>query len=62
MLGNKVQRLFSASRSLLSTSVRNQSDVKTVTLIPGDGIGPEIAVAVQRFVFKFVKLKLDSHV
>ena len=24
------------------------SDVRTVTLIPGDGIGPEIAVAVQK--------------
>jgi len=48
MLGGKFQRLFSASRTLVSTSgARNQS-TKTVTLIPGDGIGPEIAASVQK--------------
>merc|ERR1712018_954619 len=38
---------FNGSRNLALSSARNQS-TKTVTLIPGDGIGPEIAVAVQR--------------
>lgn len=47
MLGNKVSRIFSASRSIANSSTRSQS-TKTVTLIPGDGIGPEIAAAVQR--------------
>lgn len=28
--------------------VRHFSDVRTVTLIPGDGIGPEISAAVQK--------------
>jgi hypothetical protein len=47
-MGGKVQRMLSASRSLvISNTTRNQS-TKTVTLIPGDGIGPEIAAAVQK--------------
>jgi len=48
MFGSKVQNVLSASRSLLiSQSARSQS-TKTVTLIPGDGIGPEIAASVQK--------------
>lgn len=47
MFIRKVQGLLtSATKSVISASTRNQST--TVTLIPGDGIGPEIAVAVQR--------------
>ena len=34
----------------LGSSRRMSSEVKKVTLIPGDGIGPEIAQSVQRFV------------
>ena len=34
----------------LGGSRRMSSEVKKVTLIPGDGIGPEIAQSVQRFV------------
>lgn len=29
-------------------AIRNKSNMRTVTLIPGDGIGPEISVAVQK--------------
>ena len=32
----------------LNWSIQFFSEAKTVTLIPGDGIGPEIAVAVQK--------------
>lgn len=45
MIGSQFQRLFSASRSVATTAARNKT---TVTLIPGDGIGPEIAASVQR--------------
>ena len=34
----------------LGGSRQMSSEVKKVTLIPGDGIGPEIAQSVQRFV------------
>ena len=34
----------------LGGSRHMSSEVKKVTLIPGDGIGPEIAQSVQRFV------------
>ena len=54
MFGSKVQSVLSASRSLVSHSTRNQS-TKTVTLIPGDGIGPEIAASVQKYV-KFIQV------
>ena len=47
MLGGKVQMFLSGTRALALNSARNQS-TKTVTLIPGDGIGPEIAASVQR--------------
>lgn len=39
---------FNGSRNLALSATRNQS-TKTVTLIPGDGIGPEIAASVQRY-------------
>ena len=39
--------LQSTTRSL-SFSRKYSSSVRTVTLIPGDGIGPEIAAAVQK--------------
>ena len=48
MLGGKVQMFLNGTRTLALNSARNQS-TKTVTLIPGDGIGPEIAASVQRF-------------
>ena len=35
------------------------SEVRTVTLIPGDGIGPEIAVAVQKI---FAAAEVESPV
>ena len=54
MFGSKVQSVLSASRSLANLSARNQS-TKTVTLIPGDGIGPEIAASVQKYV-KFIQV------
>ena len=41
---------FNGSRNLALSATRNQS-TKTVTLIPGDGIGPEIAASVQRYGF-----------
>ena len=47
MLGGKVQMFLNGTRALALNSARNQS-TKTVTLIPGDGIGPEIAASVQR--------------
>merc|ERR1712029_424777 len=47
MFGGKVQMFFNGSRNLALSATRNQS-TKTVTLIPGDGIGPEIAASVQR--------------
>ena len=59
MFGSKVQNVLSASRSLLlSQSARTQS-TKTVTLIPGDGIGPEIAASVQKYV-KFIQVHIIS--
>lgn len=33
---------------LYNSIILSQSGVKTVTLIPGDGIGPEISAAVQK--------------
>ena len=49
MFSRKFQGLFSSTKSVISASTaRSQSSIKTVTLIPGDGIGPEIAAAVQR--------------
>jgi len=58
MFGSKVQNVLSASRSLLlSQSARSQS-TKTVTLIPGDGIGPEIAASVQK-IFSAAQVPID---
>lgn len=37
------------------------NDVRTVTLIPGDGIGPEISAAVQQ-IFTTAKVKFYIHV
>ncbi len=44
---------------MTTVAARNQS-TKTVTLIPGDGIGPEIAASVQRSVSQAVT-KLEFH-
>lgn len=55
MFGSKVQSILSASRSLVSLSSRNKT---TVTLIPGDGIGPEIAAAVQK-IFSAAEVPVD---
>merc|ERR1711981_1331625 len=41
----KFQALLSTSKSVISATSRSKS---TVTLVPGDGIGPEIATAVER--------------
>ncbi|XP_055953346.1 probable isocitrate dehydrogenase [NAD] subunit alpha, mitochondrial [Argiope bruennichi] len=42
-------------------SLRKKSDVRTVTLIPGDGIGPEISVAVQK-IFKAANVPIEWEV
>ena len=43
------RRLFTVSRLLNGCIRRNYAgDTRTVTLIPGDGIGPEISASVQK--------------
>jgi hypothetical protein len=51
MLGKNVRSLQKlANGSLFARQARFvSSEPRTVTLIPGDGIGPEIANSVQRF-------------
>ncbi|GIY79022.1 probable isocitrate dehydrogenase subunit alpha, mitochondrial [Caerostris darwini] len=39
-------------------SLRNQSNIRTVTLIPGDGIGPEISASVQK-IFKAADVPIE---
>lgn len=59
MFSRKFQGLFSSTKSVISASTaRSQSSIKTVTLIPGDGIGPEIAAAVQR-IFEAAHVPVD---
>jgi len=49
MFGKRVFNLVSSPTSVKLLNSRSLSgEVKTVTLIPGDGIGPEIARSVQR--------------
>jgi len=56
MFTRKVQGLFSlANRSMIAAPNRSKT---TVTLIPGDGIGPEIAAAVQR-IFEAAEVPID---
>lgn len=44
---------------IISSTPRSySSDVKKITLIPGDGIGPEISAAVQQ-IFKAAKVPLE---
>ena len=49
------QALLSTSKSVISATSRSKS---TVTLIPGDGIGPEIATAVERFYYYSVMSRI----
>ena len=43
-------------KSFLGSQARHYSDaVRTVTLIPGDGIGPEISASVQK-IFKVAQV------
>ena len=51
IFNRKFQALLSTSKSVISATSRSKS---TVTLIPGDGIGPEIATAVERFIILFI--------
>ncbi len=48
MLGLLRRSLPAAPPPLSRASSSDSGNVRTVTLIPGDGIGPEIAKAVQR--------------
>lgn len=49
MFGKNCQKFicFNSARQI-SISLVNCSDIRRVTLIPGDGIGPEISSAVQK--------------
>merc|ERR1711936_788786 len=58
MGGSKVQNVLSASRSLLLFQSARSQSTKTVTLIPGDGIGPEIAASVQK-IFSAAEVPID---
>lgn len=50
--------LANQARSPLTQFVRHNSNTRTVTLIPGDGIGPEISAAVQR-IFQAADVPID---
>ncbi|XP_054719636.1 probable isocitrate dehydrogenase [NAD] subunit alpha, mitochondrial isoform X2 [Uloborus diversus] len=54
-------RITSLKNSPVFQFVRNESNVRTVTLIPGDGIGPEISVAVQK-IFEAAKVPIQWEV
>ncbi|XP_054723016.1 probable isocitrate dehydrogenase [NAD] subunit alpha, mitochondrial [Uloborus diversus] len=54
-------RIISLKNSPVFQFVRNESNVRTVTLIPGDGIGPEISVAVQK-IFEAAKVPIQWEV
>ena len=43
-------KLFTQARSLIYVPSPGDAKVQTVTLIPGDGIGPEISNAVEKVV------------
>ena len=51
MLGKNVRivQKLAHSSGLRHTRLMSSAEPRTVTLIPGDGIGPEISYAVQRF-------------
>merc|ERR1719415_231564 len=55
IFNRKFQALLSTSKSVISATSRSKS---TVTLIPGDGIGPEIATAVER-IFEAADAPID---
>merc|ERR1719415_279652 len=55
IFNRKFQALLSTSKSVISATSQS---TKTVTLIPGDGIGPEIAASVQR-VFEAADAPID---
>ena len=50
--------LLQNARKTFATSSSRQQEIRRVTLIPGDGIGPEISAAVQQ-IFAAAKTPIE---
>uniref|UniRef100_A0A915EAM1 Isocitrate dehydrogenase [NAD] subunit, mitochondrial n=1 Tax=Ditylenchus dipsaci TaxID=166011 RepID=A0A915EAM1_9BILA len=58
LVGGYCRKLLSSSRTFSLSAAANSPEVRRVTLIPGDGIGPEISSAVQK-IFEAAKTPIE---